>query len=390
MQIVIIIAILCLLVLFLSQRDLLIKVHAASIPFFIVIPGVTDYYVTPLFVLTGLILITEFLVRSVKVNDYAEKTRLPPSIKLFLFAIILTFAFNPSNHALIAVTPRVMIIVSGFTIGNYLVRSSKVSEYFEIFTYSTSILGIASIVGLTSYLKMNKNHLGLIFAIAIICSIHFIESKLNKVLIIMALTVSLVNTGSRSAMLGLAICMLLKLLFRGNYFSIRKLIYSMLLILASWTIFATVNFPFKQRLFEFTPDLNTSGGYSIFARLQIYKQAWDQFNQHRIFGNGLGGLVLDNFYKTQDAHNLFLQALGEGGIVLGLSTFLLVASPIRYFLKPSFLINRNQVITFYLWILVLVHGFVDVFWVMGRTNLFWIAFGVLTSQTNVFKIRKMT
>lgn len=390
MIILLVTALLFLGFIFINRFDFLIYTHAASIPFFIVIPGVSGYFVTPLFVLTGLILITHLL----RIPGTEDKSILDRkfqwSIRIYLFGVLVTFIGNPSTYALISAAPRLMIVVSGIIVGSYIARTNKVEKYLELFTLSTFILSLLSLTRTTAYFDMNKNHLGLIFAMAAIVSILNLDHKIKNRIFVPFFVVALISTGSRSSILGLALCITLLLFFKSKTSILKRMILFLLLPTTVSIIFINVNFPFKERLLDFTPNMNTSGGYSIFVRIELYKQAWDQFNEHRVLGNGLGGVTLDTFYRTPDAHNFLLQALGEGGLVLGLATLVLLLNPIRYFASLREPMAKYQSVTFYLWVIVFTHGLLDVFWVMGRTNLFWVALGVLVSQRSTPEIRRIS
>lgn len=363
-----------------TRYDILIYAHAASLPFFLKIPGLNGYYVTPLFILSVVILLRNLNISATKESQSVIKSRISLAVILFFFSLLVSFVANPSIYAFISAIPRIVIVASGFIIGDYLGKMRKLDNYLEVYTSATAILSLMTITEITSNLGMNKNHLGLMLAISSIVSLTKFNKIHHRFLFAPLSVVALMYTGSRSAILGFACVACIHLFLKSTKSLPKKITFFGLFPIVISVLFAKIDFPYKERLLDFTPDLNTSGGYSVFARIQLYKQAWEEFKRHKIFGNGIGGVTLDSFYQTSDAHNFLLQALGEGGLLLGTSTLILVIGTCIYLIQTRALNSSSGVLAFYLWISIVTHGILDVMWVMGRANLFWVVFGVVVRE----------
>jgi O-antigen ligase len=170
--------------------------------------------------------------------------------------------------------------------------------------------------------------------------------------------VGLLATGSRGALMGLVIAVLVIISLSG-----RK---GMMRIAFGLVIFAVAFVIAKQ--FDLLPVGRESGGIDDFTkegRLLVWGQAVLLFLQHPWIGNGwlnfheLGVLGDTHFGSVVHAHNWYLNTLAESGLV----GFVLLFGPLLWLFVRNLRMARHNLTAFLVsvtLIVVLIHNLVDV------------------------------
>lgn len=196
----------------------------------------------------------------------------------------------------------------------------------------------------------NSNSVAALILMQTVLAYLFLEKKFYTVISVLAL----LCTMSKGAFLALGITGVIilvgELIKRKNW----RVLFAILI--GACVIYAVANKVLNEYLFEYLKVIKTLFNGNIETinngRNEIFKDAWVQFLQHPIIGNGLRSLYVSGGM----AHNFILQGLFNGGI-LGC---VLMYSPILYIVfrmnKWNDKYKRGML---YLLLVITLHGFVE-------------------------------
>lgn len=227
------------------------------------------------------------------------------------FVFGLTY-FSISNKSKLRYT-IVSVIVWGF-----LLSMIEMKVFIEIGGFAKGFLGLFLKKNLLDVGWGKSNYIAAFFVVIIPFTIGYllyVRSKFGKFLITLALvfmSFALILTLSRGGILALliALCILFPRTLKPKFF------IPFFLILFSVSLVVILN-PLTYVIIDRISSLETS--FSVFSRINYYKDVWRAFLEHPFTGVGFGNL---SYYSTfilgpdlsPSAHNIILGALGELGI----------------------------------------------------------------------------
>lgn len=220
----------------------------------------------------------------------------------------------------------------------------------KIFNYSTVIIAIISISSILLNLSLtylDRTHYyiwnGLSVDANIYCSTlifpvlfslnNVLEGKGKKKILYMLMLVpmilSIFISGSRGGLLAIGVGILFLLLFNNKSKTYNKVIFIVILILLIYIIMPYLPSNIVNRL-----SLSAIAEDKASARFEIWEYAFNKFKSesvfYMIFGNGF--LSFKNALGIRSvSHNLFVQTLIEGGIVMIMILVSLFVKIIKYF-----------------------------------------------------------
>lgn len=277
------------------------------------------------------------------------------------FAFSLTY-FAIKNKA------HLISLIIGIMIWGLILSLIEIKILFDLGGFTTGIVGLFFKKNLLTVGWGRSNYLAAFFVVIIPLTIGYLfytKSKGAKYLITFALvlmTFALILTLSRGGILALLIGMviLFSRLLKAKTFM------PFLIVLLVIAVVLLLN-PLTYVLIDRISSLETSG--SVSTRINFYKDVWNAFLNHPITGVGFGNL---GYYATfifgpdesPAAHNIFLGAIGEVGLIGAILYFSILGTLLRN-IFIGFRIEQDESIKFLRWCLIssivggLVHTLVE-------------------------------
>jgi hypothetical protein len=238
-------------------------------------------------------------------------------------------------------------------------------------------------------LSGNKNPSGQFIANAMILVLALAPTWTWRLVLLVPLGAGLVFTQSRGALLGAGVGIIVLLLLRGLG-SWRRTIAAALALVALTSVgYRSLPPEVLSRTTDFssgasgdlTSDL-TAAQYSVQLRDVFRTQGRELIDAHPVFGVGPGKYRTGNLQAgtaTVDPHNVIIRTAGDLGYP-GLVAFgiLIVGTVVVAFRRRS--VNPYAVVALAVQAAVIVHGFVDVYWVRGTPVLPWLLLGMAINR----------
>ncbi|MGG0591312.1 O-antigen ligase family protein [Priestia megaterium] len=240
------------------------------------------------------------------------------------------FVYSGCILALFIISKTIIENGGNFVVGHKIILSVGASNYLA------TILLIPYFVSLTSLFK-NK-------------------FSLMNLLTLSILGVAIIFTGSRTA-LGVTaalsfVFLLWEIAFNPKQKARKKIGSLLLTFIGVGIIYLLGNKFIEQMIMEgrFSDQSNA------LSRFQIFREYYEAFLNHPIVGNGYMNInALDQYYL---AHNLFLEALGDGGILFFLVFVAMLTSIYRYLNQT---IKKTENLKFKTFVIGYKRGFIAVF-----------------------------
>jgi len=312
----------------------------------------------------GLLTLVSFSLRLLIANDI--KLKIPKELKWFVLFIILGFTSTFWAYSASAVMSRsftlFQLIILYIITYNLLINNYKNYKYVYIAIliagmfisiYSLSILiNIGNITNWTRISvssKIDVNHLASFLLIPFWISFYYFKDKSSIYIIpLLIISIAIIITQSRSALITVIITSILYFLFNKNKKTIKPII-ALFVLVASLTLLVPVQF--YSRFLTLISDkefiLNVGGG-----RYYIWSYGWDLFKTSPFYGIGLGNFA----WLLRPPHSLFVQIGSELGI-LGVFVFSIFLYTLLF--KPKI---KNNMELFIVISILLISLTLDIFY----------------------------
>lgn len=234
----------------------------------------------------------------------------------------------------------------------------------------------------------NKNPSGQMMANALIIVVALAPSWRWRVVTAIPLAIGLAFTLSRGSILAAGVGILVLLALRGLG-SWRKTLAAVVPL----AVFVGVGYQFlpedvQARATDYSPGgaatttgSLTSSQYSIRVREIYIEEGWELVDANPVFGVGPGNYLTGagTFVQTDDPHNLILRTAGDTGypgligfgiLVVGTGLVVLRRKPVNPYVALAIAVQAS----------LIVHGFVDVYWVRGNPVLGWLLIGMAVNR----------
>lgn len=279
---------------------------------------------------------------------------------------------------------RVQVVVIALVVGAFVLGQVDLRRAMGAFVLITSAFAVVFAVtfdGETGF-GNQKNPAGHFMALAILMAVGSDVFGVWRWVLVIPLSIGMFSTGSRGALLGLAVGLLMLPVMRQGI-ARRRLLFAILPVVGCLTVtYALLPQDSKDRLstLESSGPLNSGLGdaeYTLELRDEYRRDAFVLISDNPLTGVGIGNYLAGDAGDgtlTDDPHNVFLLETAEGGLPLGIGlTVLLVGSVVvlvrRRRLTPlASLAGSVQAAS-------IVHGLVDVYWVRGTPTLGWLLVG---------------
>lgn len=207
-------------------------------------------------------------------------------------------------------------------------------------------------------------------------------SKLIGMVVFLSYSAFLLTLGSRGAILGLIFAAWLIYIYRKNIplnIISKKVLLNMgiiliLIVFFPYLIKGVVSFLTSHDIYSYSLErmvINIESNTSQSnTREPIYRMAIEGFFENPIFGMGIASF--DNYSPTSYPHNLFLQQLYEGGILLFLPFFVLTFKGVFLINGRAMPIEKRQFIIYLVSAGIIHLLFSSYFWM---THFYWYLLG---------------
>jgi O-antigen ligase len=296
-------------------------------------------------------------------------------------------AFHSSTTVTINGLQTYQIFAFPLVLGAVVLLPQHARIAAALFAASSVILALTWVVSGGEGLAVsgNKNPAGQYIADAVILVLALAPTWRSRVLCLVPLGAGLIFTQSRGALLGAGVGIVALLLLRGLG-SWRRTLTAVVPLAALVVVgFFTLPDDVLARSTDFSsasPDVGlgdlTAAQRSVQLRETFRDQGWALVDAHPVFGVGPGNYLTGapgTEEITIDPHNLVIRTAGDLGYPGLVSFGLLVAVTALLALRRRG-VNRYAALAIAVQVAVLVHGFVDVYWVRGTPVLPWLLLGM--------------
>lgn len=294
-------------------------------------------------------------------------------------AILSTVLFHSSSIPVwVSVAQRIEIVVLWVAFGAYAFVTSTLNHVLWGFASAAMMLSAMFMLspGAAAVVGTQKNPAGGFIAAAIIVVLLARLSTSVRYLLLLVLGIGLICTGSRGALLGLVVAILVLLLIGRP----RSRVAATVGVAAVFAIIA-LQWVVPDSLRERLLNRSAAGKYNTDIRGVFIDDAIMQWRVNEWAGVGIGQYrhqlgALDNV-ATNDPHNVFVLALVEGGwpLLLGFSVFIIGTFVWLLTRRPSPLVAAAIAVQ----VSTVVHAFYDVYWVRGTPVIGWILVGAVAA-----------
>lgn len=280
---------------------------------------------------------------------------------------------------------RYELFLIPIVLGAYAVSNNMQMRVIRSYIFSTSVLGIAFVVGdnFAGFGVGDKNPVGQFIdgAILLIIAFRKHEDVRRLVPLLVVLMPCLLATYSRGSVVALAAGLMVIVVFDARSIStILKPLLAVVLI-GALTFFAlpAAN---QNRLTTFTTGsagtVRNSAEYSLLLRFAMQQEAQIIIDAHPMSGVGVGELAsatgAANLPVLPDPHNVFYLQAAEGGYALAVSFGILVLGVAIALWRMRLL--RIAVAAAAVLLSSVTHGLADVYWVRGTPVMGWVLVGM--------------
>ncbi|MGY1779788.1 O-antigen ligase family protein [Geodermatophilus sp. SYSU D01036] len=276
-------------------------------------------------------------------------------------------------------------------LGTVVLQPRTARAVVAVFILGSVVLALAWILtgGDAPPLTGNKNPDGQMIANAMVLALALAPTWTWRVALLVPLGAGLVFTQSRGALLGAGVGIVVVLLLRGLGSWRRTLAAVVPLVVLVVVGYRLLPDEVLSRTTDFsTGAAGTSMGdltaaqYSVALRETYADQGWQLVDANPVFGVGPGnyrtGIPGQDSY-TIDPHNLAIRTAGDVGYP-GLIAFglLVVGTALVAYRRRR--VNPYVAVALAVQAAVIVHGFVDVYWVRGTPVLPWLLLGMAVNR----------
>lgn len=294
-----------------------------------------------------------------------------PTVLFFLFSntIILVLFFQPKS--LIDVLQKFIYVLGGIFIGRELFSLRLYDRFLSIFLIG--IFGISILYTFNlNYFSLNflqKNVAGLLFAFSYCISFFYLKKVWISAGLSLWFFYATLISQSRSALLGLGF-----VIVYSFFFWKKTWLNSLLLVVGIPTLIWLTISDRQTRDYLIFWDRDPYGRFDspTEIRFNFTRMAISAWQESPWFGAGFNS----GFISALSTHNLFTQALIDGGIILLSATVILFTLVTVYLFK----IPKSDVkfIVVSIWIVSLSHALFDSYWSRNRILFVWILVGFIS------------
>ena len=308
------------------------------------------------------------------------------------------------------ISTLIQLFIMSMVLFNYFINTKKTSTVISAIFISgiISSLYILSYYGISGYIKMltdgeragveitNVNSIGMYMAFTVIIGFYYAyieKRKISYLLIILPFIMSL-GSGSRKALLTIAIGIILIIFMDyAKKVDIEK-IFKIFFIAIVFVIFAMwiSSLPIFNTVFERFDSMLASGAkkeHSAYIREKMIEIGWKYFLEHPFTGCGIGNsfyITLKGVGRNTYLHNNFIELLASVGII----GFTIYYSIYIYILSNLYKIYKktNEQKIGIILILIFIRMIMDYGMVSYYDKMTSIDLTVAAAEIYIFKIRK--
>ncbi|MCM3610395.1 O-antigen ligase family protein [Planococcus sp. MERTA32b] len=301
---------------------------------------------------------------------------------IFVLLSLISFLYaNSESHAILGINRVVVTFALGFAIAIFINQPLRINSLINAFIISGFVVGvihITSSVTSGSYLRIgteygiNPNEVGLIFSISACFAFYKLYIKQNVLFNTLAFSVSFTAvtlSGSKKAILGIFIFLLVYLLYTNNIKKfIKNIVYLSLILITGYIILFYNSFIYEIAGYRlelmFNEFLNDSGNdNSTERRMFMIKSGLEFFYYNPIFGVGINNFA--SAYSNligQDtySHNNYIEVLVNLGMVGFITYYGIIILIVYRLLKQKGVKNSSKGLYWGILILVLFYDFATV------------------------------
>jgi hypothetical protein len=312
-------------------------------------------------------------------------------LAVYAAALAVALAAHVDASAAVNVLQRAQIVLVPLIVGAVVLRKADLRRalgLYVVVTAAMAVVYVATYDGDVGY-GNQKNAAGNFMSIAILIAIGSDALGRVRFPLIIPLAIGLFVTGSRGAILGLAVGLALLPLVRSGGHRRRTFAALLPVVACLALVYGLLPDDARNRISTVNAngDLNAgldSAQYTIALRGVYRTDAIKVIRRHPLLGVGIGQYLAGDVTRgtlTNDPHDVWLLDTAEGGLPLGvaLSVLLLgslvVVIRVRRYTPLAALAASVQGAT-------LAHGLVDIYWVRGTPTLGWLLIGAALADAH--------
>ena len=309
----------------------------------------------------------------------------------FAVWLVVVVLFHASTTVTLNSIQTYQLFLVPFVLGAVALQPRAGRAVVAVFVLGSVVLALMWIAtgGEGSQLTGNKNPSGQMIANAMVLALAFAPTWTWRLILLVPLGAGLVFTQSRGALLGAGVGIVVVLLLRGLGSWRRTLAAVVPLIILVAVGYRLLPDEVLSRTTDFSSGaVGTSMGdltaaqYSVALRDTFAEQGWQLVAANPIFGVGPGNYVTgtpgqDTY--TVDPHNLIIRTAADVGYPgLIAFVFLVIGTAVVAYRRRR--VNPFVAVALAIQAAVIVHGFVDVYWVRGTPVLPWLLLGMAVNR----------
>lgn len=331
-------------------------------------------------VLLGVVVVAIALSWSAGRGLPAARSLVPLLLLTLLYAAVLLTVnlVHLQADALVDSFQRLQLVLVPLLAGVLLLGSGALRRGLTLYVLSSCLLALAWMGNvIPDAWQLQKNPVGQFLVGAILVALAVDVGKLLRILAVPLLSVGLLSTASRGAILGLLVGLMLLLIASPGLTRMR--LAAALVPLAAGLVVGYALLPddIQERTTTFSAastGAGTSGQYTIKVREEYRDDALDLIGNSPLTGVGIGNYLAGDPVQgdlTNDPHNFLLLEAAEGGLVLaGALVVLLIGSSVIVFRRRA--ATPLAPVAVAVQASLIAHGLFDVYWVRGTPVLGWL------------------
>lgn len=327
-----------------------------------------------------------------------------------IFCMFSLFWAKSQSAAYVKISTLIQLFIMSMVLFNYIINTKKTNTVISVIFISgiISSLYILSYYGISEYIKMltdgeragaeiaNVNSIGMYMAFTVIVGFYYayIEKRRISYLFIILPFIMSLGSGSRKALLSIAIgIILIVIMDYAKKVDIEK-IFKIFFIAIVFVIFAIwiSSLPIFNTIFERFDAMLASGAKkdrSTYIREKMIEVGWKYFLEHPFTGCGIGNsfyITLKDIGWSTYLHNNFIELLASVGMI----GFTIYYSIYIYILSNLYKIYKktNEQKIGIILILIFIRLIMDYGMVSYYDKITYIYLTVAAAEIYIFKIRK--
>jgi hypothetical protein len=295
--------------------------------------------------------------------------------------LLLAVAGHPSERAVVEWGHRILLVGGSLMVGAALVRLVSLRPAIRFYLVASAVVAAAACTyAVTHHFQpaypfgFQKNAAGLLLALAFLVSVVAPRlagvpvGLLNPLRVLLVL--GMLATQSRGSMVATIAGLAAVQLFGSERRRAAPLVLVAALAMCAVVVVVTQSQDERARL-----DPSAAKYYGIGARQAVNSQAMEIWSHQRPLGAGLR-YFRDPVFATSEPHNVLIVSLAETGVV-GLVGLLLLLVAAGSALRG--LTGELATLARVVFVVRLLGGMFDIFWVAGRGSLPWVLVGAAVS-----------